>query len=107
MSSELIVSIILALSNLATACGWIATLRKNKAEAKKLDAETHQINKSRDKQVLDEYRETMVDPWKQEVQESRAEVKRLRKAAQAAYNCRHSRNCPVCKRLLNDEDVGK
>lgn len=107
MSSELITSIVLALSNMATAWGWIATVRKNKSEAKKLDAETQQITRSFDKQIVDEYRETMVNPWKQEVRELRAEEKRLRKAVRSAYNCRYSRGCPVCKQLLDEDRGGK
>ena len=107
MSGELIASMALVLSNIVTVLGCIFSVKKIKSEAKKLDAETQQITKNCDKQLVDEYRETMVNPWKQEVQELRAEEKRLRKAVRAVYDCRHRRDCPVCKRLLDEVPVVK
>ena len=83
-----------------------ATLRKANAEAEKARAEADTVKITNTEQATRILMQSIVEPLKQELNETRKdlnatkrEMARLRKAIDDANSCRYSSTCPVLERM--------
>lgn len=87
-----------------------AALKKAKAEAEKALAEADTVKITNTEQATRILIENIVEPLKEELNETRKdlnstkrEMARLRKAIDDANSCRYSDDCPVLKRMRVDQ----
>ena len=83
-----------------------STVRKAKAEAEKAEVEAETVRIDNTEKATRVLIENIVNPLKEELNETRKdlnatkrEMARLRKAIDDANSCRYSDNCPVLKRM--------
>lgn len=114
-----IVNLVLGGGLMATVAAVItlrSTVRKAKAEAEKAMAEAETVRIDNTEKATRVLIENIVNPLKEELNETRKdlnatkrEMARLRKAIDDAGGCRYSDNCPVLQRMryaAKDDDAG-
>ena len=135
-------SIVLAVITLLGGCGWIVDRHKHKQEVEGLKednrkkaqevesikADNRQKDMDLSKMYVDEFKENIAEPLRQEMEQLRTEVSELRKenaslrretgglrreikqlkdAIQKIYDCPHAADCPVYDELQKQQnDVG-
>lgn len=105
------VEIISVLLNVVLGGGLIATLATLKSTRKKAEAESEQKYLDLSKSYVEAFRENIVKPleenideYKKEVAGLRREVARFRKAIEKAKSCEYNDVCPVRNELQKCED---
>lgn len=96
-------SIILALITLLGGCGWLVSGRKHRQEVESLKADNRQKDMELSKMYVDEFRENIAEPLRQEVRELRNEVDLLRNAIQRINDCPLAADCPVLDELQSKQ----
>ena len=96
-------SIILALIALLSGCGWIVSGRKYRQEVESLKADNRQKDMDLSKMYVDEFKENIAEPLRQEVRELRNEVDLLRNAIQSINDCPLAADCPVLDELQSKQ----
>ena len=113
MTFSEILNILLGGGFLALMVGVItlrATVRKANAEAERARAEAESVRITNTENATRILVENIVKPLKEELyatrrdlQETKREMARLRRAVETASNCPHSDNCPVMHRLRDGQ----
>ena len=91
--------IILSLITLLSSCGWFINHRKYRQEVESLKADNRQKDMDLSKMYVDEFRQNIAEPLRQEVRDLRNEVDLLRNAIQRINDCPLSSDCPVLDEL--------
>ena len=100
----------LAVVSAVASGGWFVSRRKNRAEVENLkaDAQQKEMNLARD--YVEEFRENVAKPMKEEIEGLRREtgllkraVNNLKNAIQKIDNCPHRAECPVLDELQKQQ----
>ncbi|MDR1543068.1 MAG: hypothetical protein LBS50_01400 [Prevotellaceae bacterium] len=99
---ENISSIILLLTTIGGAIGWLVERKKRNAEAvvteeqaKKAEQDTKAAEIDNEKKAAEVLQEYIVSPLKDELKALRKEIKKLRGAISLISDCPHAEKCPV------------
>ena len=91
--------IILGLFTLLSTCGWFVAGRKYRQEVEGIKADNRQKDLDLGTEFAQKFKELIGQPLEEEVEKLRNEVKELRDAIEAIYDCAYRGNCPVRKRM--------
>lgn len=99
---ENLLQILLALIAAVAGCGWFADGRKHRkqVEAMNIENERQRINLANDYVV--NFKQQIVEPLVEEMQQLKAEVNNLNKAVARIDDCHYAGQCPV-RESLNKE----
>lgn len=96
---SMMIEIILAVITLLSGCGWFISGRKYRQEVESIRADNRQKALDLSTEFAEKFRELIGQPLETEVIKLRNQIKELRDAIETIYDCAHSSNCPVRKRL--------
>lgn len=119
---------LLGLLTLIAGGGWLFDKKRHRQEVESIKADNKKKDMELSKMYVDEFKENIAEPLRQEIEQLRAEVSELRKenaslrretgglrreikqlkdAIQKIYDCPHAADCPVYDELQKQQGDGE
>ena len=91
--------VLLSLMTLLGSCGWFVAGKKHKQGVEGLKTENQMKKLDLSSEFVNKFRELIIGPLETEVKKLRSEVKDLKEAIEAVYDCPYRTECPVKDKL--------